>query len=163
MKLIYMQIRLLAIFDSRHSSWNRMANGNPDLCHHTGSPGHSELIYGKIIKHHWTRAEIKIDHHRHTFWNIQSWNKKMVISCYFPFRSLHQWCMSPWRPLLRLVSWCLILMSSHYNSFEDQAPVDSIYGCLIFKWVAETWLHDEVPAQWSQHRLPGDMPITTDS
>ena len=26
------------------------------------------------------------------------------------------------------------------NSFEDQAPIDFIYRCRIFKWVAETWL-----------------------
>ena len=32
------------------------------------------------------------------------------------------------------------LKSSHCNSFEDLAPVDFIYGCLIFKWIAETWL-----------------------
>ena len=32
--------------------------------------------------------------------------------------------------------------SSHCNSFEDRAPVDSIYGCPIIKWVAETWPHD---------------------
>ena len=29
--------------------------------------------------------------------------------------------------------------SSLCNAFEDQAPVDEIYGCLIFKWVSETW------------------------
>ena len=28
---------------------------------------------------------------------------------------------------------------------EDRAPVDEIYGCPIFKWVAETWLHHQVP------------------
>ena len=30
------------------------------------------------------------------------------------------------------------LKSSLCNSFKDQAPVDFIYGCLIFKWLAET-------------------------
>ena len=44
-----------------------------------------------------------------------------------------------------LQSWCPIFKSSDCNSFEDRAPVDGIYGCLIFKWVAETWLHDGVP------------------
>ena len=33
------------------------------------------------------------------------------------------------------------------NSFEDRAPVDFIYGCPIFKWVAETWPHDRVPGE----------------
>ena len=27
---------------------------------------------------------------------------------------------------------------SHYNSYEDQAPIDEIYRCPIFKWVAKT-------------------------
>ena len=36
------------------------------------------------------------------------------------------------------------LKSSHCNSFEEQAPVDFIYRCPIFKWVAETWIHDSV-------------------
>ena len=35
--------------------------------------------------------------------------------------------------------------SSHCYSFEDQAPVDFIYGCPIFKWVAVTWLKDMAP------------------
>ena len=26
------------------------------------------------------------------------------------------------------------------NSFKDRAPVDEIYACPIFKWVAVTWL-----------------------
>ena len=33
--------------------------------------------------------------------------------------------------------------SSHCNSLEDGAPVDFIYGCPVFKWVAETWLMTE--------------------
>ena len=33
----------------------------------------------------------------------------------------------------------LSLKSSHCNSAEDQAPVDFIYGCLIFNWVVVTW------------------------
>ena len=37
--------------------------------------------------------------------------------------------MLPWWPLLRLQSWCFILKSSLCNSFEDQAPIDYIYGC----------------------------------
>ena len=36
------------------------------------------------------------------------------------------------------------LKSSHCNPFEDKAPVDFIYRCLIFKWVVVTWLHDRV-------------------
>ena len=40
----------------------------------------------------------------------------------------HNWVYS--------VSWHPIMWSIHCNSFEDQAPVDFIYGCLIFKWVS---------------------------
>ena len=35
--------------------------------------------------------------------------------------------------------------SSLSNSFEYWAPVDEIYRCPIFKWVAETWPHCMVP------------------
>ena len=37
-------------------------------------------------------------------------------------------------------------------TFEDEASVDFIYRCRIFKWVAKTWLHNRVPgemAAWS--------------
>ena len=37
------------------------------------------------------------------------------------------------------------LPSHHYNSFEDRAPVDEIYGCPVFQWVTETWPYDWVP------------------
>ena len=50
-----------------------------------------------------------------------------------------QLAMPPWWPLLELLSWSPIFKSSHCNSFEDQAPVDEIYGCPIFKGAAETW------------------------
>ena len=53
--------------------------------------------------------------------------------------------MSPWWLLLGPLSQCFIFKSCHYNSFEDQAPVDFIYRCLIFKWVPEISLHDRVP------------------
>ena len=39
---------------------------------------------------------------------------------------------------------CLLSLG---NSFEDQAPVDEICGCLIFKWVAETWLQGRNPGE----------------
>ena len=35
--------------------------------------------------------------------------------------------MSPWWPLLGLLHWCPIFMSSHINSFQGRAPVDFIY------------------------------------
>ena len=43
---------------------------------------------------------------------------------------------------------------SHCNSFEDQASVDEICGCMIFKWVAVSWSktrHRVVGHAW----LPG--------
>ena len=48
-----------------------------------------------------------------------------------------------WCPLLGVLSGCPIFKSSHCNSLDDWAPVDFIYGCPIFKWVAETWLHEK--------------------
>ena len=55
-----------------------------------------------------------------------------------------------------LLFWYPIFESSGCNSFEDRAPVDQIYGCPIFKWVAKLCLHDRVPGpkQWPQGDLP---------
>ena len=41
--------------------------------------------------------------------------------------------MSPWWPLLGLLSWCPICKSIHCNLIDDWAPADEIYGCPIFK------------------------------
>ena len=49
--------------------------------------------------------------------------------------------MSSWWPLMGLISWCPIFKTSHSNPFDDRTPVDFIYGCSIFKWVTEAWLH----------------------
>ena len=57
----------------------------------------------------------------------------------------HKWNMSPWWPLLELLSWCPIFKWSLCKSSKDGAPIDEIYGCHIFEWVAETWLNDRVP------------------
>ena len=40
--------------------------------------------------------------------------------------------------ILRILSWCHLFKTTHCNSLEDGAPVDFIYGCPIFKWIAET-------------------------
>ena len=55
---------------------------------------------------------------------------------------LVEWGLSPWWPLLGLLTWYmyLSLWSSFCISFEDCRPVDKIYGYQIFKWNAETWL-----------------------
>ena len=50
-----------------------------------------------------------------------------------------------WQVLQGLLSWYPIMWSSPCNWFEDQAPVDFIYGCLIFKWVVVTWFKDRAP------------------
>ena len=47
--------------------------------------------------------------------------------------------MLTWWGLLGLLSWYPPIQSSHCNSFEDQVPVDEIYGYPIFKWVVVTW------------------------
>ena len=64
--------------------------------------------------------------------------------------------MSLWWPSLELPSWCI---KSLY-SFEGEAPIDFIYGCPIFKWVAGTWLQDRVPGPPFTKRmdvLPQDL------
>ena len=60
---------------------------------------------------------------------------------YIELVKVGQWTryMTPWWPLLVLLTWYLFIKSSQCNSFEDQVPVDEIYGYLIFKWVALTW------------------------
>ena len=71
--------------------------------------------------------------------------------------------MLPWEPLLELLCRCPTFKLSHCNSFEDQAPVDEIYGCPIFKRVAESWLHGRVPVEipkswnWFVKMLPQYM------
>ena len=53
------------------------------------------------------------------------------------------------QPLPGLLSWYPIFKSSHCISFDDRAPVDFIYGCPSFKWVAETWKFDRAPKWYS--------------
>ena len=50
--------------------------------------------------------------------------------------------MSPWWPILGLLSWCPIHKSRLFNSYGDWASLDFIYRCLIFRWFAETLSHD---------------------
>ena len=76
---------------------------------------------------------------------------------------INSWGILLWWSLLVLLSWCpilsqaivcsffpsvwlVVLIKYHSDSFGDWAHVDEIHGCLIFRWVAETWLHDRVPA-----------------
>ena len=58
---------------------------------------------------------------------------------------LHQYVMSPWRLLLCLSFWLYMFKLSHFKSFGDQPPVNSMYEGLIQKCFAETWLHSRVP------------------
>ena len=79
-----------------------------------------------------------------------------------PLPNVSNWIsygMSHWPPLLGLYLYGAIpFKSSHCNLFEDRAPVDFIYGCPIFKWVAaETWLHDRVPEKQPHQWLLGGM------
>ena len=56
------------------------------------------------------------------------------------------------------ITWGLISWSPQSSSFEDQAPVDFIYGCLIFKWVSlqrrdhKKRYHN--PMQWQPANMP---------
>ena len=53
--------------------------------------------------------------------------------------------ISPCRLLLELVLWWHFFKSSQCNPSEDRAPVDFIYGCPIFEWVAVTCLTERAP------------------
>ena len=69
---------------------------------------------------------------------IMVWVLKLILACYV-YKSMPMWYTinhnktQPWWPLLGILSWYPIFKSSHCHSFEDQAPVNFIYGCLIFK------------------------------
>ena len=67
----------------------------------------------------------------HTEVHLSSWWSHAVLVC---CPGGHYWNYYPG---------ALSLKSSHCYSIKDKAPVDFIYGCLIFKWVAESGLHDE--------------------
>ena len=59
----------------------------------------------------------------------------------------HWWNMSPWWPLLGLMSRYPIFKWNHYNSFEHWAPTDLINRYPTFKWVAVTSFKDRVTGQ----------------
>ena len=85
--------------------------------------------------------------HDYTICNI-------LLYCYDKTYCTYVWGMSPSWPVLGLLSWCSIFQSCQRHSFEDRAPVDFIYGCPIFGWVAGTWLHNRLPGWYrSDSRL----------
>ena len=55
---------------------------------------------------------------------------------------LMSWCKTAVTPLLMHWSYCSLALS-HWH--EDWAPVDEIYGYLIFRWVKVTWLNYRIP------------------
>ena len=59
------------------------------------------------------------------------------------------WNVSSWWPLPGLLFWYPICKSSLCNTFEEQVPIDFIYGYLIIKWVA-----DSSDMTGSQHNSP---------
>ena len=60
--------------------------------------------------------------------------------------SFSRWCfLTRLSPSISIQE--LLLKVSRCNSFDDRAPVDFIYGCPIFRWVSETWLHDKIPCR----------------
>ena len=70
----------------------------------------------------------------------------------------------PWWPLLGLLSWDSIFNSSHCKSFENQASVDFMYGCPIFKCVCRdltTWVGTRivVPVMATRVAHPIHWPI----
>ena len=88
----------------------------------------------------------------HDWFSMRQSHQPMESPHWWPVMLMISYNMGPvtqW-PLLGLPSSYLVTLSSLCNSFEDEAPVDEtpvdeIYGCPIFKWVAETWLKDRAP------------------
>ena len=72
-------------------------------------------------------------------------NRRSVLRIISTFTFYIHYGMSPWQSWLGLLSLSPILRPSYCSSFESEVPVDFIYTCLIFKWIAVTWLHDRAP------------------
>ena len=126
-----------------NSFWHQVINCHW-LTHWPLGDLNEDLDYCGTCNQSWTKQSICCILHRwiplyRNKFKQHHFNKHKFITviCIYIAMYKEQWSM--W-PLLELLSWCPIL--SHCKSFEDQAPVDEIYGCLIFKWVAMTWLHD---------------------
>ena len=82
----------------------------------------------------------------------------LLLSIKIHHKNVPKQGMSPWWPLPGLLFRFPILKSNHCNSFEDWAPVDEIYGCPIFKWVAVAWLQDKYEDSSYSNRHQVDMP-----
>ena len=76
---------------------------------------------------------------------------KVGKSSYYKNTQQNTYCVHIWDMLTMGHCWgCYtgtLSSSSHCNSFEDLAPVDFIYGCQIFKWVAVAWLKETIVHQ----------------
>ena len=79
-------------------------------------------------------------------WDIrlkQPWRIWVNLSYYFGFVVFYyNWTCHPDSHYCSYYPGALYLYQAivTHLSPEDQAPVDETYGCLVFKWVAETWL-----------------------
>ena len=89
-------------------------------------------------------------------WSLE-WNSEWWSSWSWWIRACRP-DSSAWLPLLRLQSWCLIFEVSSCNSFEGWAPIDELYGCLIFKLVADidylTGYQDNSSNNGQQGKMP---------
>ena len=81
--------------------------------------------------------------------NVESWNDTLVEITVMIVNHTIPKDMTPW-----ILSCFPFLKWSHSNSFEHRAPADFIYGCPMFKLVAETWLHGRVSAMATTRHAP---------
>ena len=87
----------------------------------------------------------------HSLWDIFHDLKLMHLSDWKELHNLHsKMVMSPGGHLCCYYPGTLSTSSSDCNSFVDRVPVDWIYGCPIFKWVAASWLNETVPVDHSR-------------
>ena len=142
------------------------ANLDPNFCHHMVLLGHNELSYHyerfgfffstiSVTLVMMTSSNGNIFHVTdHLCWEFTShqWIPSTKASdvelwCFLwsaPEQlSKHSWGWwfdTPWCSLWRHCNvWSL------WNSFEHQVPIDEIYGCLVFKWIAVIWLKVRAP------------------
>ena len=79
-------------------------------------------VHGANMGPIWGRQDLGGLHVGHMNFAIWGYKNKRSVSPLWPSQGLLGWC-----PIFRL---------NHCSSLEDRAPVDEIYGCPIFKWVA---------------------------
>ena len=90
-------------------------------------------------------SKSRIEERRRPFWmtvNLSTKDRSVVSGpCAVFVTAVRDWAI----PLLRLLSWYSLKLSSRCKSFKNWTPVDEIYGCPNLTWVAVIWPIDRAP------------------